>query len=49
MKSESSEIDEPTIPQKKSPAGRGNFSKCGKLCDQTFYLESEHVDIHKKV
>lgn len=38
MHSEASEPDEHTK-TKKSPA-RGNFSKSGILCDQTFYLET---------
>lgn len=49
MKSENSEVEENIITHKKSPVSRGNYSKCGKLCDQTFYLESENLDIHKKV
>ena len=29
---------------KKLPTARGNFSHCGKLCDQGFYL-SGHISV----
>jgi len=46
IQTENSETED-TRSHKKSPHARGNFSKCGKLCDQTFYLEGAHLDLSR--